>query len=220
MDLKDIYTKIEATEGGADLVAAIKSEIEKLNAEAKKHREAGAAAQKEQETTAGKYGAILEALGIKDTENAAVQAKELKAAIDAFSASGKKPDEVAKEISSLTERLAGIEKELTDTEAAKEAETVKRVAALKSNGLMQALAKGNAANPEAISRILIDAVTVGENDELAMQQGENSVTIEDGVAAWLADNAWAVKLNASGGSGSGGNGGSSGDAFIDGFDNA
>lgn len=35
MDLKDIYTKIEATEGGADLVAAIKSEIEKLNAEAK-----------------------------------------------------------------------------------------------------------------------------------------------------------------------------------------
>jgi len=32
MDLKDIYTKIEATEGGADLVAAIKSEIEKLNA--------------------------------------------------------------------------------------------------------------------------------------------------------------------------------------------
>lgn len=131
-----------------------------------------------------------------------------------------KPDEVAKEISSLTERLAGIEKELTDTKAAKEAETVKRVAALKSNGLMQALAKGNAANPEAISRILIDAVTVGENDELAMQQGENSVTIEDGVAAWLADNAWAVKLNASGGSGSGGNGGSSGDAFIDGFDNA
>ena len=159
-------------------------------------------------------------MGIKDTENAAVQAKELKAAIDAFSASGKKPDEVAKEISSLTERLAGIEKELTDTRAAKEAETVKRVAALKSNGLMQALAKGNAANPEAISRILIDAVTVGENDELAMQQGENSVTIEDGVAAWLADNAWAVKLNASGGSGSGGNGGSSGDAFIDGFDNA
>ena len=85
---------------------------------------------------------------------------------------------------------------------------------------MQALAKGNAANPEAISKILIDAVTVGENDELAMQQGENSVTIEDGVAAWLADNAWAVKLKASGGSGSGGNGGSSGDAFIDGFDNA
>lgn len=36
MELKDIYTKIEATEGGADLVAAIKGEIEKLNAEAKK----------------------------------------------------------------------------------------------------------------------------------------------------------------------------------------
>lgn len=140
--------------------------------------------------------------------------------MDAFSASGKKPDEVAKEISSLTERLAGIEKELTDTKAAKEAETTKRVAALKTNGLLQALAKGNAANPEAISKILIDAVTVGENDELTMLQGENSVTIDDGVAAWLADNAWAVKLNASGGSGSGGNGGSSGDAFIDGFDNA
>ena len=85
---------------------------------------------------------------------------------------------------------------------------------------MQALAKGNAANPEAISKILLENVTVGENDELTMQNGSESVSIDDGVAAWLADNAWAVKVNASGGSGSGGHGGSSGDAFADGFDNA
>lgn len=39
MDLKEIYTKLEAMDGGSDIVAAVKSEIEKLNAEAKTHRE-------------------------------------------------------------------------------------------------------------------------------------------------------------------------------------
>lgn len=220
MDLKEIYTKLEAMDGGSDIVAAVKSEIEKLNAEAKTHREKAAAAQKELESSSGRYDAVLAALGIEDKENAADAAKELKGALDAFSASGKKPDEIAKELSGLTKRLSEIDKELADTKAAKEVETAKRVAALKSNGLMQALAKGNAANPEAISKILLENVTVGENDELTMQNCSESVSIDDGVAAWLADNAWAVKVNASGGSGSGGHGGSSGDAFADGFDNA
>lgn len=153
MDLKEIYTKLEAMDGGSDIVAAVKSEIEKLNAEAKTHREKAAAAQKELESSSGRYDAVLAALGIEDKENAADAAKELKGALDAFSASGKKPDEIAKELSGLTKRLSEIDKELADTKAAKEAETAKRVAALKSNGLMQALAKGNAANPEAISKI-------------------------------------------------------------------
>lgn len=220
MDLKEIYTKLEAMDGGSDIVAAVKSEIEKLNAEAKTHREKAAAAQKELESSSGRYDAVLAALGIEDKENAADAAKELKGALDAFAASGKKPDEIAKELSGLTKRLSEIDKELADTKAAKEAETAKRIAALKTNSLLQALAKGNAANPEAISKILLENVTVGENDELAMQIGGESVSINDGVAAWLADNAWAVKVNASGGSGSGGHGGSSGDAFSDGFDNA
>jgi len=51
MDLKEIYTKLEAMDGGSDIVAAVKSEIEKLNAEAKTHREKAAAAQKELESS-------------------------------------------------------------------------------------------------------------------------------------------------------------------------
>lgn len=155
MDLKEIYTKLEAMDGGSDIVAAVKSEIEKLNAEAKTHREKQLCP-KELESSSGRYDAVLAALGIEDKENAADAAKELKGALDAFAASGKKPDEIAKELSGLTKRLSEIDKELADTKAAKEAETAKRVAALKSNGLMQALAKGNAANPEAISKILLE----------------------------------------------------------------
>ena len=139
MDLKEIYAKLETMDGGADIMAAVKSEIEKLNAEAKTHRENGAAALKAQESALSKYSAILEALGLEDKDDTAEKAKELKTALDAFAASGKKPDEIAKELSGLTKRLTEIDKELADTKAAKEAETAKRVAALKSNGLMLSL---------------------------------------------------------------------------------
>ena len=41
MDLKEVYTALEKVENGAELITAIKTEVNKLNNEAKRHREAG-----------------------------------------------------------------------------------------------------------------------------------------------------------------------------------
>jgi len=40
MELKEIYTKLETVENGAELIAGIKSEINRLNNESKTHRQA------------------------------------------------------------------------------------------------------------------------------------------------------------------------------------
>lgn len=41
MEMKQVYEALEKVENGADLIAAIKGEINTLNNEAKKHRTAG-----------------------------------------------------------------------------------------------------------------------------------------------------------------------------------
>lgn len=53
MEMKQVYEALEKVENGADLIAAIKGEIDTLNNEAKKHRTAG-------EQSATKLKSILE----------------------------------------------------------------------------------------------------------------------------------------------------------------
>lgn len=57
MEMKQVYEALEKVENGADLIAAIKGEINTLNNEAKKHRTAG-------EQSATKLKSILEAVGL------------------------------------------------------------------------------------------------------------------------------------------------------------
>ena len=58
MEMKQVYTALEKVENGADLIAAIKGEINTLNNEAKKHRTAG-------EQSATKLKSILEAVSVR-----------------------------------------------------------------------------------------------------------------------------------------------------------
>lgn len=53
MEMKQVYEALEKVENGADLIAAIKGEINTINNEAKKHRTAG-------EQSATKLKSILE----------------------------------------------------------------------------------------------------------------------------------------------------------------
>ncbi|CAK7079537.1 MAG: hypothetical protein MORG_03721 [Morganella sp. (in: enterobacteria)] len=94
-------------------------------------------------------------------ENAADAAKELKGALDAFSASGKSLTRSQKNYPVLPSDYPKSTKSWLTPKPPKRPRP-QNVYALKSNGLMQALAKGNAANPEAISKILLENVTVGE----------------------------------------------------------
>lgn len=217
MELKDIYEKIETTEGGGELVAALKNVVGTLNAEAKKHREQAAAAGEKLAALTGQKKALLESLGLEDTEEAAAKAKELKEALDSFSAGGKKPDEVLKEVTLLKSDLDRISKELEAEKEAKAAETSRRIEALKSSSLVSALTRANAAAPGEVAKILASEVQVGENDSLTIRHGDESLELEAGVNAWLEANPWAVRAGGKAGAGSSGTAGSE-DSFTAGFD--
>ena len=98
MDMKDVYAALEKLDNGADLITAIKGEINTLNNEAKKNRIAG-------EHTAEKLKNVLAGLDLEDADDVADKAKDLKAALDTFAQGGKKPTEVAKQITDLTAQV-------------------------------------------------------------------------------------------------------------------
>ena len=83
MEMKQVYEALEKVENGADLIAAIKGEINTLNNEAKKHRTAG-------EQSATKLKSILEAVGLDDGDDVVDKAKGLKTTLDQFAQGGKK----------------------------------------------------------------------------------------------------------------------------------
>ena len=80
------------------------------------------------------------------------------------------------------------------------------------------LTKGNAASPQSMAKLIIDNLTVGDDEAIGYRDGDKDMTVEEGVNAWLSANAWAVKANpqAGGGSSAGGSGGAD-DPFLAGL---
>lgn len=197
MDMKDVYAALEKLDNGAELITAIKGEINTLNNEAKKNRIAG-------EHTAEKLKNVLAGLDLEDADDVADKAKNLKAALDTFAQGGKKPTEVAKQITDLTAQVNKV---------------TKRLDSLKMAKAVELLSKGHAASPENMAKLLEGSIIVKDDESLAYNGKDGEISLEDGVAGWLKENSWAVKANGGGGSGSpnGGNGGGSPDPFLAGF---
>lgn len=201
MELKDVYTALEKVENGAELITAIKAEINTLNNEAKKHRIAG-----EQSTT--KLKSILDAVGLTDGEDVVEKAKGMKATLDQFAQGGKKPDEVAKQITTLTKQVETVTTQLADMTKQADEQRAKYIASQKMAKAVEALTKGNAAAPKDMAKLLLDNIKVNDDDSLAYTGADGKdVSVEDGVNSWLKDNAWAVKVNNNGGGGAGGGAG-------------
>ena len=211
MELKQVYEALEKLENGAELITAIKTELGKVNAEAKGHRE------KSDKVTA-RTKAILENLGLEDTEDVAEKAKELKATLDSFSQGGKAPSEVAKQITDLTKQVATVTKQLTEMTKTAETEKAKRFEATKQNALIDALTKGKAAAPKDMAALVANNVFFNEKEELMYKKGEDVLSIEDGVKDWLDANKWAVKVEGNAGGGAPAGAGKDADPFLAGFD--
>ena len=124
MEMKEVYEKLEQMEGGAELITAIKSEVSKLNGEAKTNRENG-------DKSAAKVKAILANLGLEDGEDVLEKAKEVKSTLDTFRQGNKAPSEVAKQITDLTKQVANVTKQLTEMTKTAETEKTKRYEAMK-----------------------------------------------------------------------------------------
>lgn len=212
MDMKDVYAALEKLDNGADLITAIKGEINTLNNEAKKNSIAG-------EHTAEKLKNVLAGLDLEDADDVADKAKNLKAALDTFAQGGKKPTEVAKQIIDLTAQVNKVTKQLDAMTKTAQAEKAKRLDGMKMAKAVELLSKGHAASPENMAKLLEGSIIVKDDESLAYNGKDGEISLEDGVAGWLKENSWAVKANGGGGSGSpnGGNGGGSSDPFLAGF---
>lgn len=212
MEMKEVYAALEKVDNGAELITAIKGEINLLNNEAKKNRLAGDAA-------AGRLKSVLDGLGIADGDDAADKARAIKATLDTFAQGGKKPDEVAKQITDLTAQVGKVTKQLEDMTKTAEAEKSKRLNGVKMAKITELLTKGNAASPQNMAKLLEGSAIVKDDESLAFTGKDGKeMSLEDGVSGWLKENSWAIKASGTGGSGSngGGNGGAN-DAFLAGF---
>lgn len=122
----------------------------------------------------------------------------------------------------MLSKMNALEKSITDLTAKYEARTKeaeaekqKRIATATRSQLISALSKGNAVNPEQYATLpaLTGAIVVGDDDTLGFKSGDKTVSISDGVNAWLKANAWAVKSTSQGGAGSHGPLGNAGKHF-------
>ena len=212
MEMKEVYEKLEKLEGGAELITAIKGEVSKLNNEAKANRESG-------DKSAAKVKAILENLGLEDGEDVLEKAKEVKSTLDTFRQGNKAPSEVAKQITDLTKQVANVTKQLTEMTKTAETEKTKRYDAMKESVLVDELTKGKAAAPREMAALIKGNLSVGDNDEILYKNGDETLSVADGVKAWLENNKWAVKVdgNSGGGAPSGGSSKDDDDPFMKGF---
>ncbi len=212
MEMKDVYEKLEQMEGGAELITAIKSEVSKLNGEAKTNRESGA-------KSAAKVKAILENLGLEDGDDVLEKAKEVKSTLDTFRQGNKAPSEVAKQITDLTKQVAKVTEQLNVMTKTAETEKTKRYEAMKQTALIGELTKGKAAAPQEMAELIKNHLFVNEKEELMYKNGEDTMSVSDGVKSWLDANKWAIKVegNVGGGAPSGGKNEPE-DPFLMGFD--
>lgn len=149
MEIKEVFTKLETLEGGADMIAAIKAETMRLANEAKTHRIGG-------EKATAKTQALLDAFGLTDGDDVVNQAKSMKESLDAFAQGGKKPTEVAKQIADLTKQVTTLPNSYNEMTKTAQAEKTKRIDAMKLSMAVDALTKANAASPKDMARLIMD----------------------------------------------------------------
>lgn len=213
MDLKEVYSKLESMEGGTDLITAIKTEVAAINAEAAKHRNAG----KESAAVTKKLGSVLTGLGLEDGEDLEDKVATIKATLDGIAAKGGKPDEVLLKFGKMEKELQKLQAELKTTNEERAAERMKHLETVKRSKVVEALTKGNAAKPDQMAKILMGEVVGDSEDALVYKLGDKDVSIEEGAAAWLKENSWAVRVSNKPGSGAPAHSGGAPDDFTSAF---
>jgi DNA repair exonuclease SbcCD ATPase subunit len=220
MAIKDILEKIKSLEGGAELAEAVGKEAAALEKAAADLKSGQTASAREAEALKGKYGGLLSALGLEDDDKAEDAARQLKETLSGFEAAGRKPDEALKQMNALARQVETVTRQLDEMTKTAEAERGKRLSAAKTGAAVAALTKGSAASPENVAKLILENIGVKEDGETLFYQGKDKeLTVEEGAAAWLKENAWAVKVSPNpggGGSPAGGAGGET-DPFLAGF---
>jgi hypothetical protein len=116
----------------------------------------------------------------------------------------------------LIKKLERLESKMKE-EAAKNAKSLedergKRHTIIKQDAIRKALAKENAANPDALLDLFAGKVKIEEEtDNLFLDDGKGGqLSIDDGIKSWMSENPWAISNKQNPGAGSGGGDGAGG----------
>lgn len=180
MELKEVFEALKDIENGSALEKTIKDELAKANSEAAKFRTA--------KNTAEAKAAELES-----------KAVELESKVGELTAKGAGSQTAAEK---MQKQLDALTKKYEEAENARKTEQSKRIQSDILSKTVEALAKGNAANPREIAKIITNNVKVAEDGTYSFVGADGTEgSIDDGAAGWLKSNPWAVKNTQTPGSG-------------------
>lgn len=177
MTLAELYTALEGLENGSNYVSTIKAEIAKLNSEAKSHRE-----EKEKATAA------LEVM-TKERDGLTAKLSDVETSGDATN-------------KDLKKQLEALQKKFDAVESARQEAENKRIQADIQAQVVDALTKGNAMDPQELSKLLVGNIKTADDGSYTYTKSDGTTgTIQDGVSDWLKGKPWAVKSTQNAGSG-------------------
>ncbi len=184
MTLAELLAKLETLEDGAVMVETIKAETSRLNAEAKKYREAKEAAEATVKTLT-------------------VEKEDLQKKYDEISVDGSGKNTA--EYKALEQRIDGLVKSLEKEKTARAEEAQKRIASEMLAQTVNALTKGNALDPNEFAKLMMPNIKATESGEFRYYGEDGAeMTIEEGANAWLKARSWAVRDTQKAGSGDSG----------------
>lgn len=193
MTLSEVLAKLEAMEDGAAMVETVKAETARLNAEAKKYREAKETAE-----------ASVKTLTDEKTE---LQSK-LDATQNQSTGNNVEVETLKKQVATLQQQYDAAEKQRKEAEQ-------QRISADITSQTVSALTKQNAVSPDEFAKLLTGSIKVADDGTYQYTRTDGTVgNITDCVTDWLKDKPWAVKNTqnpGSGGSNNAGGGSADGD---------
>lgn len=229
MNWEEFLAALAKLPDGQKLVEAIKEIMAGKDAEIKTKGKEATTAKNAQKKAEVELKAATERLEtILETFEIDGEAEDLEEAIETAKAklqSAKDGGAAAPEVAQLQKDLSKLQREfkklqITNTENEKllGEERTKRHNGMKNQALLAALAENKAIKPDKLVKLLLDNVTIGEDDSLVFVADDGAeVTVSEGVKGWLSGNPEFMtnSQNAGGGSGGGTGGGSGKSSFAE-----
>ncbi|WP_288907339.1 hypothetical protein [uncultured Megasphaera sp.] len=188
--LEQIYEALGKIENGGTMVADLQDAIRGARDEAAKSRI--------------EKNKILDALNLRNGGDPDGNLQNIVATLTALQAAGGDPSKLGTQVEALQAQV----KDLTDKYAASEKtaaeEKEKRIQTAMKSQVLAALTDGKAIKPDVFTQVLLSHISAKDDGSLVYKEGDNEVSIADGVKGWLSKNPWAVKNDSRSGSGEAG----------------
>ena len=187
--LNQIYDELGKVENGGTMVADLQDAIRSAREEAAKSRI--------------ERNKVLDKLNLRESGDVDSSLSQLVATLSAVRNAGGDPSTLGTRITDLQKQLKELSDKYDASEKKAKEEHDRRVQTSIRSKLISALTQGKAIKPEEIAKILSSNISMKDDETVVMKDGDKELSLDEGVAAWLKDNAWAVKNDSQPGAGGG-----------------